>query len=171
MDGFLEKKRYPIILNISQRKKRGKIERNRTVETTTGKITNNIQIRCTNLFSVETLLDATRPCSTSSDLSSRDIAFVAARGHVRFAQLSHNDSLVSPCGHRGLPTEHDFVRRLRVAVSGWYRRVALRTHTHTHTASSFGLHLSPEVQESAYIYIYACAHIYKYICMRAPIRI
>lgn len=36
---------------------------------------------------------ATRACSTSSDLSSRNIAFV---GHVRFTQLSHNDSLVSP---------------------------------------------------------------------------
>lgn len=27
--------------------------------------------------------------------------------------------------------EHDFVRRLRVAVSGWYRRVAAQIHTHT----------------------------------------
>lgn len=62
-------------------------------------------------------------------------------------------------------------------VSGWYRRVAGRTHTHTctihtyiphaYTGSSFGLYLSPEVQESAayiYIYIYACAYVYIYIC-------
>lgn len=50
-------------------------------------------------------LVATRPCSTSSDLSSCNIAFETARGHVRFTELSHNDSLVSPCSHRGLPTE------------------------------------------------------------------
>ena len=62
-----------------------------------------------------------------------NIAFEAARGHVRFTELSHNDSLVSPCSHRGLPTEHGFVCRLRVAVSGWYRRVAVYTHTHTRT--------------------------------------
>lgn len=106
--------------------------------------------------------------------------FPGARGHVRFSGLSHNDSLVSP-GIVG----HDFVRRLRVAVSGWYRRVAraraaphihAHTHTHTHkhillaarviTRSSFGLYLSPEVQESA-SYVCVCTRVYRTINSRS----
>lgn len=103
---------------------------------------------------------------------------MAARGHVRFTQLSHNDSLVSPCSHRGLPTEHDFVRRLRVAGK-WMVPQGGGSHTYTHMHHTYiyttriyrQLVWSLFVPRSSrvrciyiYIHICVCIRIYIYIC-------
>ena len=95
-----------IIVERFEGRKRGKKGSRRRSRRNKRTITNNTRTVRTNRCPVKMLLLTTRgatvlPCSTSSDLSSRNIAFVAAkrrgrREHVRFTQLSHNDSLVSP---------------------------------------------------------------------------